>query len=230
MMKLLTLTYFVSICVLASFAQPGTAQTQCLDGAFDLSLESSERIESKRRRFNNGGRDLTTIPKGVERFEETIIPQGLQLLPFDASSYVVLGKVLRIQPFLSQDNSRIFSEVSLEIEEVIKRPKAELTTNSKELTLTELGGTLRLASGAIVRDVFRIVGRENICNNTRYVFFLTGAVSSDDLRYLKVFELSDQKVFAFEKGKRIPLADRTDGVPNDEASFLNRVRASSSQP
>lgn len=88
-----------------------------IEGAVAEEPESlNERERDLRRakniRYNSGSADLTKVAPGSELFAEQIWPR-VEFLPVSESAVIVIGKVTKIQPFLSEDHSRIYTEITV---------------------------------------------------------------------------------------------------------------------
>ena len=193
-------------------------------------LESSDAKEREARRaknvrYNIGGRDLTTLNPDVESFIEQVWPRG-ELVPASESAVVVTGTVVRVQPYLSGDRSRIYTEITVQVEEVLKRDRNGLPSGAKTVVIDRLGGALKLKTGRIVRDDVQIdgLGKPNL--GKRYVFFARRANDGSDISLIKSYELADGKVFTNDS-RPSKLISALPGVPKSwasEATFVEAVR------
>src|ERR1041385_7894285 len=91
--------------------------------------------------------------------------------PVTASDSIVLGSVTKVQPYLSEDETSLYSEFTVSVEEVFK-DSPQLSLNPKSIiALFRMGGSLRLASGKIVRTDVHGLG-DPPASGHRYVCFL----------------------------------------------------------
>jgi hypothetical protein len=192
--------------------------------------ESSDPKERKARRaknvrYNIGGRNLTTLNPDVESFIEQVWPRG-ELVPASESAVVVTGTVVRVQPYLSGDRSRIYTEITVQVEDVLKRDRNGLPSAPKTVVIDRLGGALKLGSGRVVRDDIQIDNLGKTLPGKRYMFFADRVNKGSDISLIKSYELRDGKVFTNDS-RPSRLISTLPGVPQawaDEAAFLKAVR------
>jgi hypothetical protein len=192
--------------------------------------ESSDPKERKARRaknvrYNIGGRNLTTLNPDVESLIEQVWPRG-ELVPASESAVVVTGTVVRVQPYLSGDHSRIYTEITVQVEEVLKRDRNGLPSAAKIVVIDRLGGALRLGSGRVVRDDIQIDNLGKTLRGKRYMFFADRLNKGSDISLIKSYELRDGKVFTNDS-RESRLISTLPGVPKawvSEAAFIEAVR------
>lgn len=208
-------------------AQTNSKGLVCSDNAITENAELSEYRKTKNARYNSTGQDLTTRDPNQDYFVETIIPRGLPVIPVEESSDVALGRVVKIQPYFSQDKSQIYSEITLQVEEVLKNQSSNLLSDSKTITLDKIGGAIQLHSGKIVQYEVQIDGTGNPCIGNRYVFFIRRTSKSDDFHFITGYELSEGKVFTLDNSQKILISEKY-AVPEqfaDEKTFLKLTRS-----
>jgi hypothetical protein len=193
------------------------------------SLDPKERAlrKAKNIRHNAGGSDLTIRKPNTEHFIEHIWPRGLPLIPSSESAVIVSGTVIRMQPYLSEDRSRIYTEIAVKIEEVLK---SDVTLSVGDLLIVDrLGGVLKLKSGHVVRYDISIKGLGKTRVGGRYVLFAQRVREGKDIDLIKGYELRDGKVFRLTEDGSIGniLVSIKPGVPDvfsEERAFLEAVR------
>jgi hypothetical protein len=127
--------------------------------------------------------------------------RGLSAFPIERSSAVVIGEVIEAEAHLSTDETKIYSESSVRVDEVLKNDQLIFLSPQSRITVERLGGRVRFPSGKIVtaavsnQDLPR-VGR-------RYVLFLTHDFIMggryDDLFILTGYELRGELVLPLDK-------------------------------
>ena len=176
----------------------------------------------KAKRYNEGKVDLTTLGPG-----EILIDQRwprIEVMPVSDSANVVVGSVLGLQAYLSSDRSRIYTEITVRIEEVLKSEMRDLTGT---VILDKLGGALRMEDGRIVRDPIHICYLGNVRCGARYVFFAKRTHGGLDQEMQKAYELRGGKVYELtDDGSPAthPLGGGEAGVLSNEQSFLALIR------
>ncbi|HTS12760.1 MAG TPA: hypothetical protein VMH00_11635 [Candidatus Limnocylindrales bacterium] len=183
--------------------------------------------EAKSARYDGGRCDLT-VP-GRDCFFEHFEPGALPLVPLQESSFALLGTVTKVKPFLSADQTHIYTETTIQVEEVLKSPEAFSLPSDRDLIVDQIGGSMRMASGRVIHDgsVVDFLGKAHA--GGRYVFFLRQVHENKDLAILSAYELREGKVFKLTEdgspGK--VLLSRAPNHPDslsDEQIFLQAIR------
>ena len=173
-----------------------------------------------------GGCNLT-VP-GRDCFFEHFAPGPLPLIPLKESALALVGRVSKVQPYLSADRTHIYTETTIQIEEVFKSPEG---FSPPDLTLItdQIGGAMKMPSGRVIRDGSRIDFPGQANAGGRYVFFLRQVHEGKDLAILSAYELRDGKVFKLtEDGSpgNVLLSttpNKADSL-SDEQDFLQTIR------
>lgn len=216
-------------CSMSQPSQSSTPENQAIVSDEEPESPNAKERESRKAksiRYNRGGNDLTARNPDAEYFSELVLPRGLPLVPSSESAAVVIGTVVRLQPYLSEDRSRIYTEITVQVEDVLKSDSRKLLSADSMLIVDRVGGALRLKSGRIVRDEVTIEGLGKPCVGRRYVFFAQRVNKSNDLSLIKGYELQNGKVFTFDTRASKPISAKPD-VPvsfSDETVFLDVVR------
>ncbi len=169
--------------------------------------------------------DLAPNPS-ASRGRSAGFPLELPPLPVSESDAVIIGKVVRYQPYFSNDRTAIYHELTVEIQSVLK-DKSYRAVGGDTLAILGEGGSLRLPDGRIFTDFVPPQIQDDIRVGGRYVLFLLYRSNGDYFARLKAWELRAGRVvpMAFSdlrkaQAGKLPLA----GMP--EAAFLAEVRDS----
>ena len=81
------------------------------------------------------------------------------------------GSVANVQPYLSEDGTSLYTEFTVSAEEVLKDSAGLSLNRDSVITLFRIGGSLRLASGRVLRTDVHGLGDPPAANH-RYVCFL----------------------------------------------------------
>ena len=187
--------------------------------------ERETRI-AKNIRYNGGGADLTIErPDNTEIFFEHVWP-AVDFIPVDASVLVVVGQVVKIQPYLSSDRSRIYTEIKIAVDELLKRDNDGRISGNKTVVIDRPGGALKLRTGRIARDGRLVENLGMPALGRRYVFFASAVNDGKDTSLIKSYELLNGKVFTNDSRPRrlIPIQEGVPSALSDEVAFLNAVR------
>lgn len=159
---------------------PGTRDVNGQAETFDL-------------KFING----VKITKAGERKD----PAGLPI----SDSIIVIGTVVSAKAYVNQENTGVFSEYRVAVNEILKPDPENVISVQDELTTWRPGGSLQFHSGHIKH--FIISGRGFPEVGTQYVFFLRRADKEvDDYAIATAFSIKDQVVALLDDA-------------NDQASF-----------
>jgi len=211
-------------------SQPGESQSK-MDS--DIVAEEPEPSEPKERearraknmRYNTGGSDLTVIGPNTEIFFEHVWPR-VEFIPAAESAVVVTGRVVKVQPYLSGDRSRIYTEITIAVDDLLKRDRSQVLSAAHTVVIDRLGGALKLKTGRVVRDDIQIdnLGKTNL--GKQYMFFARAVNGGSDISLIKSYELVDGKVFTNDS-RPSRLISTLPGVPKAweaEATFVDAVR------
>lgn len=115
-----------------------------------------------------------------------IDPMRISTFPINLSDAVFVGQVRDFQPLLSSDETSVFTELKVDVENVY-RDTFSATPLNGTVTILELGGTLRLKTGRIVSS-FAPKTETDLEIGHRYLIFAT---YEPDKRCLGVIKLSE---------------------------------------
>ncbi len=141
-------------------------------------------------------------------------PHTIQTVVCHAGAMIV-GVVNDSSPQLTEDESFLFTEYAITVEDVAKDNAVSPIQRGSRISVVRDGGT-GLLNGRRIHA--RVEGFKSFAEGKRYILFLrfipeTGAY----VAYANgSFEISNEKV--------IPLGRRLNDQPDDASAFLNRVR------
>jgi hypothetical protein len=189
---------------------------------------------TKNMRYNGGGCDITALTPGHSCFFDQVWPRALPLIPLKQSTIAFAGQISKMQPYLSEDRTHIYTEITIRIEEVFKNPPNSKIPSGQTVVINQIGGTIRMTSGQVVHDGTRIdfLGKTHL--GGRYVLFAKGIHGGKDLTLIRGYELRDGQVFKLrENGSPGPtLVSTIPGAANTlslEKAFLQAVRKAALQ-
>jgi hypothetical protein len=141
----------------------------------------------------------------------------LPSLPVMQSNTVVLGEVLAANAYLSNDQSGVYSEFNIRIEDVLKNADLEPLTNGCLIDVEREGGRVKFSSGhihwySVDKENMPLVGR-------RYIFFLTRGDQEEAFHILTAYELRGNKVFPLDE-----LPQFKSQAGKNETDFVNALR------
>lgn len=117
--------------------------------------------------------------------------KDLSALPFPQSDIVIIGGVTDAKAHLSNDKTGIYSEFSVQVEEVI-RNSAQCPVNSGSMiALERFGGAVRFPSGVIQK--YQTIGQGMPSAGQRYLFFLKH-IDEADYKIVTGYQLDGQVV------------------------------------
>lgn len=143
---------------------------------------------------------------------------GLSALPADKSDAVVIGEVKDAQAFLSDDNTGLYSEFTVRINEVLKDDASNPLANS--LVAERLGGAIKFPNGRV--KAFRYNGQGFPHVKRQYVFFLQRNSDGQDYTIVTGYELRGGHVVPLDGAGTKLRFSVYNGA--DETAFLSDVR------
>lgn len=172
------LTVLLTIIILVTIAGQIGAQSQddaVLDYGKAKKEVGDEKRKEKNKRFNSSrpstARKLTQeLPEGVENLPTiTHWWVGLSALPVNETEATIIGTVVSRTAYLSEDETDIYTEYEVKLEDVLK--DATKSLNSVDImALVRNGGSIRFESGKIQAN--KISEQGTLTKENRYLLFL----------------------------------------------------------
>ena len=199
----------------------------------DYSVPKSADPEMRARRENRGKKYDKSMFRVHPRdpAENTVRTQSfdpyatLPALPVTQSSAVVIGEVIAAQAYLSNDQTGVYSEFNIRLDDVLKSVGSHVLAIGCQIDLEREGGRVKFPSG---RVHWYSVDKENMPRvGRRYLFFLTRDGNEQIFHVLTAYELRGAKVFPLDE---LPQFKAHAG--ENEFDFITAVRtllAASSQ-
>jgi hypothetical protein len=193
---------------------------------------------AKNMRYNIGGRNLTVASKNLgpdeeeDRFVEHYWLSGAQLFPTSESAIVVLGTLSSAQPYLSEDRSNIYTELTLRVDEILKNDSASPVAPNTSIVADLQCGALRRASGQVVRLDIPNRGPGRLRPGQRYLLFVRRIHEGKDLAIVTGFELRQGQVYGLRSNGGVSF-ESLRGVPENlmqTHAFLEAVRQAVKNP
>lgn len=146
-------------------------------------------------------------------------------LPGERSDTIIIGTVTDRQAYLSNDESSIYSEFTVQVDEVLKNISSQEMSVGSDVALERWGGGVRFSSGKVVR---RAKSRERMpLADHQYVFYLRSQDDVQSFHIITGYELRGGRVYPLDgvqgPGTRLPQFAAREGV--EAAAFLNEVRS-----
>jgi len=140
-------------------------------------------------------------------------------LPVYGSDLIITGTVTDRQAHLSNDRTAVYSEFTVEIEQIIKGAASQRT-----IAVQHFGGAVRLPSGKILR---RGKSDERMpSDNRKYLFFLKNQDENESFSILTAYELRDSRVFPLDgvnppaDGSKHPEFAKYEGIEQEKLLSL----------
>lgn len=172
----------------------------------DYEQRSTVAGQKKRKKYNN--RYAPRIKESSDSiFSMSDWDVDLPALPTAKSAAVIVGEVTRAQAQLSDDETNIYSEFTVQITEVLKNDNHSSLGMGNSVVVERSGGRVRLPSGKVI--VSRTYKQDLPKTGKCYVLFLTQD-EAEDYHILTGYELRDGKVFPLDKlGRGHPITAYT---------------------
>lgn len=175
--------------------------------------------EARDRRYNREApQPLGQLPPNWEDFSIHNHWQiGLPSLPVVKSDAVVRGHVVDAQAHLSNDKTGVYSEFTIQMDEILKDSSSLPLTSSGLIIAEREGGVVRFQDGRLLRFTIDDQGMPRI--GRQYVLFLNRNEQGEDYHILTGYELRESKVFPLDIGEQF-----ISYKGFDTSDFLNKVR------
>jgi hypothetical protein len=156
-------------------------------------------------------------------------PKTEPAIPVAESDTVVMGKVVSAQAYLSNDRTKVYSEFTVRVADVLNNGSNGSLYSGAQITAQRPGGRVRFPSGKIL-----LLGApygENMPRiGKRYVLFLKYNDDGQDYSIITAYELRSGLVFPLDgspegDGKSRQFAEYEEYAGKDELTFINDVRA-----
>jgi hypothetical protein len=206
------------------------------------SQESTDPQERAKRKARNRRHDLKDNLKGeaLNRFTlkendpDILIPLTPShtptepAIPLAKSDAVVVGEVTGAQAYLSNDRTRVYSEFTVRVEDVLKNGSTAPLYSGAQIAAQRSGGRVRFPSG---KTLLRAApyGQNMPRLGQRYVLFLKHNDEGQDYSIITAYELRSGQVFPLDgspegDGKSRLFTEYEKYAGKDEMAFLNDVR------
>lgn len=143
-------------------------------------------------------------------------PTDFPALPTAQSTTIVIGKVSEAKAHLSDDKSGVYSEVVIDVDQVLKDEAGVAST----LVAEREGGRVRFPSGSIFRYFVDGLGIPKV--DRCYLLFLK-QLEDGDYSIVTGYEFRDGRVLPLDESSVVQFG-KYRGL--DEARFINEVRES----
>ncbi|MGZ8836819.1 MAG: hypothetical protein ACXW3F_13995 [Pyrinomonadaceae bacterium] len=151
--------------------------------------------------------------------------RGLPAFPVARSAAVLIGEVSSAKAYLSEDGTGIYSEFSIQVDEILKNDLLNPITVGTSLIAEREGGRVRFPSGKIVTA--QVIHQDMPRPGRRYVFFLTctdlNGNDAEGYYLLTAYELREGHIFPLDMVSAKHPINQYKGKAAEE--FLTELRA-----
>lgn len=169
--------------------QVSPAQEAIADLLPSAADRTPRQLREARNRFFSHGIPSAPALDEVSRLSPPLVHTSVNFprmpaLPSADADSIVVGKVTRIQPYLSEDRRALYTEFSVDVEQVAKSTSKRAVVG-EQLTITRPGGVARMPTGLVARHVTH--GYEPLTKGQTYLLFLVFDASMDAFGTIKVW-------------------------------------------
>jgi len=158
----------------------------------DFAADKKEARAKKNKRFNGSVRALAEQREG--EWSGIILESEPPALPFETHA-IVVGSIQWRQPFVSDNLSCVYTELTVHIEEILKNNSAAPIYAFQPLIVDRQGGAIRMPNGRIYRYLVGGLGMPEV--GKRYVLFLQYE-GEGDYKLVSGYELTDSTIIPLE--------------------------------
>lgn len=160
--------------------------------------ETTEPVKRSRRRKKGARYDKAPIPLNATSDQIVHVNEGVPLsaLPVAQSNVILIGSIIDAEAVLSNDRTSVYSEFTIQVEEILKDNHQKLLPASSVVAERQ-GGRVRFPSGHITLEWVTGTGMPRI--SRRYVLFLTRIPPDQSLYIHFGYEITGSKVTLLDK-------------------------------
>jgi hypothetical protein len=157
------------------------------------------RRQKKSKKYNR--KHAPRIGESTEQIFHSIDWEvGLPAFPVTRSAAIVIGEITNVTAYLSEDETNIYSEFSIRVDEILKHDLANPIVIGGSVSAQREGGRVRFASGQTVAATVNHQDMPRI--GRKYVVFLTHSFplggKIEEFYLLTAYELRDGRVFPLD--------------------------------
>jgi hypothetical protein len=174
--------------------------------------------ESKNRQYNYvHGEDLNEQREG-EVYGRVTEGPGFAAIPVSDSELIIIGRIAKAQPYLSENRTTIYSEFSVSIEDVFKNETGKLIGPGSFVTADREGGAILMPDGRALRYIVNGIGGLPK-QGGKYVLFIKKKSLNDDFTIITGYKVQTDGITPLEE-----LNDRLPYTSMTESEFINEVK------
>jgi len=175
----------------------------------DKAAESKDPRERAKRSAKNNrydkndsrARRLTELPSGGGAVHGNEQPPPFPV-PVKQSDAIIVGSVTKAQPYLTNSETGMYTELNVLIEQVLKNDGIPSAVVGSTLTVDRESGAMRLADGRVIRYETGGIGSLPR-NGHRYMLFVKRVHDGADISIVTGYEVRGGKVFPLDGETRI---------------------------
>lgn len=187
------------------------------DAPLPENLAEREERKQKNKRYDNQDfvrKNPHPDDAGVGRSDEEPPPS---IIPVAESELVIVGEIIKVDAYLSNDKKGIYSEFTVRVDEVLKSVASSKIEQGTSISVDRAGGIVRYPNGQKV--LYTISGRDLPQGGKSYVLFLTSQKENPNYQILTGYELKESDVSPLDMGRNF------EGFKNiGKQNFIKAVR------
>lgn len=180
-----------------------------------------KELAKRKAKSKKYSRSHNDIGPGVRAVMNYHWPPGFPELPVAESDAVVIGVVSKATAYLTEDETGVYSEFTVRIDEILKTDGQVSLSTSGSIIVDRPGGRVRYPTGEMGQFSFDGLGMPR--QGKRYVLFLKRGGQDEDYQILTGYELRQGRVFPLDRANSNP-TNFNIYANSDETSFLNKLR------
>lgn len=181
------------------------------------------RWQTKSKQYNKKHLGQISESTGIFIIEDW--DRGLPAFPVARSAAVLIGEVSTTKAYVSEDGTGIYSEFSIQVDEILKNDLLNPITVGTSLIAEREGGRVRFPSGKIVTA--QVIHQDMPRTGRKYVFFLMrtdlNGNDAEGFYLVTAYELREGHVFPLDKVREKHPINQYKGKAVED--FLTELRA-----
>lgn len=144
-------------------------------------------------------------------------------MPTEESSLIVVGRVVGLRTFLSNDKTGVYTEYNIKVDQILKNNHSLELSQGKSITIDRAGGVVRYPHGQNV--IYLDSDNELPENGGEYLLFLRSKGESENFAVIRLYELQATKTVALDRGRAVDDIERM-----GKSDFVKAVKDKVSRP
>ena len=180
------------------FSEYGVADYERLEALDGNGLERRKRISSRYDREGWVVKYPNADTVKIGRITEKEPPPAF---PIDESDLIVMGKIVSVKAYISNDKSSVYSEFTIKIRQTLKNRVTTELKPEDSITIDRPGGVVRYPNGQTV--LYLDSDQDLPASGREYVLFLKADKTSGNYKVVTLYEAREHSIVPLDFGRNL---------------------------